>query len=185
MICLYKGTSLVSKLIKFRTWSDYSHVSFVAGENLSGPEYEAWHIGGVQRVNSFALNHKPGTRVDLFDIKLTPGENEGLLEFYESQLGKKYDFRAIGGFVLRLNVQDKDALFCAEYTISGFEKIKKPLLARIPAYKVPPGYIPLSPLLDYCGTIFSPTHATPDLRPAVSEPIFSDPQLPQIGGVLS
>lgn len=166
MIGGYKGTSPSSRVIRWRDWSEYSHMSWI--ESGVQDEYESWIKGGVQHVDRFGLNHRPGTVIDLFDIDLTPGEHDGLIGFYESQLGKGYDFRALLGFSLRIDIHDKKALFCSEYIFGGFIEIRKPLLERIPAWKVPPAYIPLSPLLKFTGSIFVPEYSVaPAENPAI------------------
>lgn len=149
MIAIYQGKSLVSKLIKFRTWSEDTHISWVEPDTMD--EYEAWISQGVRKVK-FGADHTDLTPVDLFHVDLTQGEHEGLLEFLDSQIGKGYDLRALLGFMCRLPIEDKNKLVCSEYIFAGFLKIKKPLLERIPAYKVPPAYFRLSPLLKTRGS---------------------------------
>lgn len=150
MIAAYKGKSLISRLIRFFNWSEYSHISWVCDD---GTEYEAWHIGGVKHVHKFGQNHTKGTEVDLFDITLTKGQKDDLEKFLSSKVGCKYDFQAIFGFIIRDSIANKNKLFCSEYIFEAFKSIKISLLNNIEAYKVFPGLLVLSPLLTYKKTI--------------------------------
>lgn len=150
MIACYKGTSWVSRLIRWRDWSPYSHISWIEPD---GTEYESCWPNGVQRMPKWGMNHTPGTEIDCFDVPLNEVEHAGLIDFLDSHVGKGYDFAAIFGFAARLPVQDKDKLFCSEYIFAAFQSIRISLLARVSAWKVPPAYFPLSPLLRPAGTM--------------------------------
>lgn len=181
MIALYKGTSMISRLIRWRTGTltpaKYSHASWI--NQVEEDEYEAWP-GGVQHLDHFGFNHTPGTVIDLFDVDLTQGELDGLIEFLDSQIGKAYDYRAIAGFIVRLPVQDKKHLFCSEYIFAGFLHIKKPLLERVQAWEVPPTYLPLSPLLKSAGStlVSQPTANRPQSTHHSQQPTLHTPQVP-------
>lgn len=156
MIGLYKGQSARSRLIKFRTWCDYSHASWIDDADMS--VHEAWTPGGVRHNRNTNIGHTPGTVIDLFSVKgLTVGEQDGLREFYSSQRGKPYDWRGVLMFVSRRDPANESAeqekWFCSELVFAGFLYIKRPLLARIPAYKVYPGMLAYSPLLISAGSI--------------------------------
>jgi len=150
IIAAYKGKSLLSIFIKFFTWSKYSHVS-VLFEN--GNEYEAWQKGGVQIVPIFGMNHKKGTVIDLYKLKTTDEEEQKAELFALSQLGKKYDYWAILGFMIRKNIHEKKALVCSEYVFSICLSIGKVLLNNLKAYQVSPRDITTSPLLTFHKTI--------------------------------
>lgn len=150
MIALYKGTSLVSKAIKFINWSEYSHASWMTSD---GGEYESWDTVGVRYSSIFGSQHTKGTEVDLFEIKLTKAEIDALEMFFREQMGKKYDYMGILGFLMRKDEHVHNRWFCSELIAAGFESIKKPLLRNIPSYKVYPGMIAYSTLLTKVKTI--------------------------------
>lgn len=153
---LYQGKSLVSKAIQFRTWSKYSHVASI---HPDGSVVEAWvKSATVRRTLCPSCGHQPGTVIDCFAWPgLTHGEVEGLHEFYVSQVGKPYDFLGALGFLRRRHSaapgHDGRAWFCSELAFAGSIAIRKPLLMRIPAWKVYPGMFELSPRLEYVGKI--------------------------------
>jgi hypothetical protein len=145
VIALYKGVSAMSRMIRFRTWSEYSHASWV--DDSFQFEWESWPKGGVQSVAPFS-RHTRGTVVDLFHVPLSRHEETRLLEFFASQKGKGYDWRGVFGFLSRRSAaQSREKWFCSELIFRGFEVAGRPLLARVPAWKVDPGMLALSPLL--------------------------------------
>jgi hypothetical protein len=150
MLALYKGTSIVSQAIKFFSWSEYSHASWVT-EN--GGEYESWDGVGVQYSAKFGAAHTKGTFVDLFNIKITSQETYNLELFFKSQIGKKYDYKGILGFLMRKDYESVEKWFCSELIMEGFIKINNPVLKNIPSYKVYPGMLAYSPLFEKVKTI--------------------------------
>lgn len=152
MIGLYYGTSLLSRVIEFRTWSAYSHASWIDENDPNWPTIEAWS-GGVSEWGSVHDNHAAGTRIDLFVVRLTSGERQGLEAFLRSQFGKLYDFWGLLNFLTRRpeRPQDQEKWFCSELVFAAFEEVKRPLLARIQRWKVSPGLLSYSPLLEAHG----------------------------------
>ena len=163
MILLYKGKSLISKLIKWQTFGIYSHAAWWCQD---GTVIEAWHKKtvngklkltlkeGVQRHDSPATIHTPGTEIDVFAV---PGIDEAAVEaFLVSQIGKDYDFApVIRGFTFRVMLDNPNKWFCSELTFAGVEKGGINLLRDIPAWKVSPGLLSYSPLLEPVGTIIT------------------------------
>ena len=67
----FKGDSLISKLIRWQTRSEYSHIAI---ELDSGEIIEAWHRGGVQihSCRGGLLDvHDEGTEIDIYSIDTT------------------------------------------------------------------------------------------------------------------
>lgn len=152
MIALYKGVSLISWIIRIRTWSPYSHASWIDDDNLS--EYEAWCSGGVLHNDKWGIRHTPGTEVDIFDFNslLTKAEIKDSKAFFLSQVGKGYDWCGVFAFmsIMRLfgNKHNPDRWFCSEYISAGCNAIGRPLLNKEP-YKIDPGDIPTSLEIHY------------------------------------
>ncbi len=143
MIALYKGTSWMSRAIRWRTWSDYSHAAWVRED---GSVIEAW-TNGVRCVTSPLDDHTPGTPIDFFDVAITPDQRRQVEAFLMWQLGKPYDHTAILGFLTRAKSENPDRWFCSELVFAACKSAGVELLKRIPAWKVCPGTLSLSPML--------------------------------------
>lgn len=161
MILLYRGTSWVSKCIRFFNWSKYSHVSWTFSEAENGylqpdrREWESWTSNGVVSVEAIGRNHTNGTRVDLFDLErpLTMEESAALRAFLDSQVGKGYDWRGAFHFLTRSGSNNTERWFCSEYVFSGLQEAGREILENIPAYQVYPGMLSYSPEVRYVGYI--------------------------------
>jgi uncharacterized protein YycO len=144
----YEGKSLISRLIKWRTWSRKSHTSaFLPDLNTV---IEAWDKG-VRKLQ-WNQGHKPGTRIDIYRVQCT---EEQAIEFYtllEQHVGIKYDFLAIAGFALRIKLQRHDRMFCSEMVFDLAKRAGIELLKRIEPYKVSPGKLDTTPLAEFVET---------------------------------
>jgi uncharacterized protein YycO len=150
MIAIYRGKSVVSRIIRAINWSQYSHVAWV--DDIDGTVIEAWHIGGVAHVKTPSSNHTPGTAVDLFIVlDEEPHHTAMIREFLMAQVGKKYDFAGILGFIFRAtHLQRKQKWFCSELVAEAYATAGLPLL-RIPSHKIYPGMLAGSPMLKHSG----------------------------------
>ena len=152
-LLLYKGKSWVSRLIRWQTRSKYSHAAiFIPEEGV----YEAWHIGGVQKNKDWKVLHKKGTIVDVFCPTEFDKENtQKVVEFLESQVGKKYDFRSVFRFLTRQpeHPDDKDKWFCSELASMAFMRAGYCLLKRIEPWAISPALLSYSPRLNLVGKI--------------------------------
>lgn len=158
MIALYKGKSLLSWIIKARTWSKYSHASWICADDS---EYEAWIGKGFVHVPVWGLQHEPGTVIDLFDFvkPLTVAERKTIEDFLAAQEGKGYDYAGILGFVsimrlLGCHNNDK-SLFCFESIGLGCAAAQRPVSNK-PAYKLSGDDFAGSLALKYIGTLVVP-----------------------------
>ena len=92
-ICGYQGTSFFpSKLIRWITWSKYSHIAIMFPSE-GGIAYEAWHPHGVRKVQGLSDQHSKGTVVDVKILHPSPFQYDIILKALESQLGKGYDWK--------------------------------------------------------------------------------------------
>ena len=160
MILLYKGKSWISKIIEWQTFSPYSHAAWWCQD---GTVIEAWHTQtidgkrklklkeGVQRHDSPATIHTPGTEIDVFEV---PGIDEAAVEsFLIEQIGKDYDFApVVRGFIFRVMRDNPDKWFCSELVSAACSAAGAHLL-RAPSWKISPGLLSYSPLLQPVGTI--------------------------------
>jgi hypothetical protein len=186
-ILQYQGKSFLSKSIRFRTWSVYSHSAILPmdkPEDMSWTEflnrsyvYEAWidsmipPRGDVKRSNGFSEMHTPNTMVDVYKIVPPPGitfDSVAARDYAESMRGTPYDFSGAFGFVTRRDgAQDPKKLFCSEYAFLYCRAGGLVLLNHIAPHKVYPGLLPLSPYLQYVQTAFT--------NPPEKAPIPFDP----------
>ncbi|HBA86323.1 MAG TPA: hypothetical protein DCZ95_19760 [Verrucomicrobia bacterium] len=143
MIALYKGKSTLSRAIRWRTWSEYSHAAWVLDD---GSVIEAWK-GGVRHVRNMATQHTPGTDVDLFTLNLTVAQKWAIQDFLIRQVGKPYDYGAILGFMTRAKSENSEKWFCSELIFAACQSAGVELLKRIPAWKVSPGLLSVSACL--------------------------------------
>lgn len=155
-LCGYKGKSFFpSKLIKWITWGDYSHVAIMLPDE-AGLVYEAWDSVGVRRVNSLSDRHSDGTVVDVKYIKVSEEAYKDIIWALISQLGKKYDFRGVFRFppILRLFVKEasstaeQEKWFCSEYGCWAFSKSKVTIQEK-PFNRISPSDAMASPATTY------------------------------------
>lgn len=143
MIAFYHGTSLLSRIIRFRSWSTYSHVSYVRSD---GMEVEALGRNGVTDWHPIGDLHKPGTEIEVYQVLgETAEQRTAVEEFLRRQIGKKYDWLGLFGFITRRDfAQNQDKWFCSELVFAAYEEARRPLLKRIPAWRVMPRDLVLS-----------------------------------------
>ena len=177
--CFYTGISLPSRLIRFRSWRDRSHVSVIPEADQlenhlamgSAPAYlqtcalyEPWidslfkRRGRVYKREGISEGHKPGTRIDIY----RHGDNVPLFNigaaryFCQANVGMPYDFGGMLGFFSRRDAaQDPEAWFCSEYAFTASAEGGVRLLERIPAHRIDPGLLETSPYLVYVCTVIT------------------------------
>jgi hypothetical protein len=176
MIAYFNGKSLVSKIIKWRTWGSYSHVAWIvdrdftyrAGDGrqrtvMAGTIYESWHKKtkgaprrGVRKGFAGDL-HKAGTPVDLCAVELSDERYAEMLEYFEQLVldpRAKYGFRGVlSGFALRKNTaHGKHSLFCSQLLMTAFNQISLRFLINIEPYQTSPEEMSHSPIQRYIGS---------------------------------
>ena len=151
-IALFRGTSLVSRVIKWQTRSMYSHAAFYWPDTQT--VVEAWHIGGV-RQGCIHAAHTPGTIVDYYSVDLPEERSEEEVYLWlMGQVGKAYDYRGVLKFISRRKAAIKEGKwFCSELVMSGCAHANVHLLLRIANAEVSPGQVALSPLLKAAGQV--------------------------------
>jgi len=142
-ILAYKGTSFTSRLIRLQTRSEYSHVSVQLEDDTV---IEAWGRGGVRHLSGPLEAHKEGTHIDSFVVNASVDE-ERVLGFLNSQLGKKYDFLSVMRFFTRRKSSADDRWFCSELVVEAYRQGGVDLLKRLPSSYASPRDVVISPLL--------------------------------------
>ena len=145
----YIGKTLTSKFIKTFTWSELSHTSAILIR--SKQVIEAWSGGITKR--SITTGHAAGTIINIYKVPCTLNQRNKFYNFMEAQIGKKYDFVGILGLPLRLDIENETKWFCSELVFSAALNAGITLLARIEPYKVTPGILNTSPLLEFVETL--------------------------------
>jgi len=141
-IALFRGRGLMSALIRWQTWSDYSHAALVLPD---GSIIEAWQgLGaGVRRK---WVNDWEG--IDVFDVDWLSKEKSTEVEaFARLQIGKRYDYLGVLRFLNRRKVVSNGRWFCSELVFEAFMLEGIELLARTNSSRVSPGLLARSPLL--------------------------------------
>lgn len=162
-IALYKGTSFISRLIRWFTRSQYSHAAFLLdvpagaallrmqarGERMgklkghtAGSVIEAWQ-GGVKISKSLSTLHTPGTNVDVCSYlsPLSANEEEKLLRFLKGDIGLDYDYWDIVCFVTRQRGSPGRRRFCSLLVTMRSADVHRPLFRKTEPWRVPPDWL--------------------------------------------
>ena len=101
------SNGFISALIRFFTFSKWSHVAI----EFNGVVIDSTSVNGVavSSYKRFAATHK-----SIHMEELTGVNEEAVWRFLKSQIGKKYDFRAIFSFPFRRSWQRNSKWFCSE-----------------------------------------------------------------------
>lgn len=150
----YAGISFISKAIKTVTWSDFSHTALC---KESGLTLEAWHLGGVDLAATPWVNHKAGTLITVYGLKLDPILARKVWQEAANLVGCKYDFRAISGFLpgmRRFWADHEDKWFCSHLVAAAFSRASVPLFSKqTKLYKISPALIDTSIELVQLGVV--------------------------------
>ena len=123
----FKGTSWTSRLQRFFTRSDYSHIAYLP-VRFQSDLIEAWHIDGKLRWGfSCFANHTSGTPYEVWCLEV-PDEihrdvNDDHLFIARNQIG--YDYWGVASFVLKITKDDPRKLFCSEGCIRKLAELKR------------------------------------------------------------
>lgn len=159
MIALYRGISCASRVIRWKTWSAYSHASWLAPD--FSREIEAWK-GEVREQSVPFAAHTPGTVADLFEFfEGAADADRGMAHFLREQIGKPYDWPGILGFATRRQQSDLKAQakwFCSELVFAAAVHAERPLLLRVQPWQVYPGMIAYSTQLRFVRSCVVPDY---------------------------
>lgn len=116
-VAFYKGGGFFGTLIKWFTWSDYSHMDFVDLSTMTA-------IGALA---TKGVVERP--LPDNAELLVYPEAPLEILDWARSQIGKGYDYRGIAGFIPRTKKWEQDGkYFCSEFVGKGFYLHGYPLL---------------------------------------------------------
>lgn len=120
----------LSHIIRWVTWSDWSHVAILVDDNLV---IESTLSHGGVKVCSLDEFKSRASEWAIFDIECK--NPEGVVAAALSQVGKPYDWTGILGVGFHRDWQEDDAWWCSEFVLwafdeSGDPKIKKEAIRR-------------------------------------------------------
>ena len=139
-IGLCHGKGFVSALIRWQTRGDFSHalILYEDGQTI----IESWQGAGVREKK---LGDETG--ITWFDVTATPEQWAQAVAFAKLQLGHKYDWFGVVGFISRGRMPDNEAWFCSELVFASLEAAGVKLFERIEAWAVSPSLLAISPLV--------------------------------------
>lgn len=153
-IALYEENDIIGKVVKFFSRGIYVHSSIILND---GSVIDARPWKGVQKHKSLDDTIKgKNVVVDVFEVETNEEEDRIITNFLYKQLGKKYDWWSIFGFVLHTTHEGRKSYnkwFCSELTFSPFDLIGKPLLVRCQAWMVSPTIISYSNILRFVKSV--------------------------------
>jgi hypothetical protein len=148
----YGGVSSLSKMIKFRGWSDVSHVSVIRNDDHV---IEAWgnRPSGVRTYQHWSNGHTKGTKIRVYSIPdWSEIHHKSFWAYQEAQIGTKYDYWGILGFLIRAKLHCPEKWFCSELVQEASIHTGMPFLQK-PSHQTHPGDVITSPRLKYLKTV--------------------------------
>lgn len=123
--------------IRGLTWSDWSHVALVDGEEV----IEAtWPTVCATPLDDVLAKHSLCVIVEFSDV-----DGAAIIQAARSQIGKPYDLAGILGIALHRDWQDQDKWFCSELVAWAFEKAGFPLFRAEALHRVVPQHLWMLP----------------------------------------
>jgi len=152
-LLFFSGRSVVSRIIRFRTWSKWSHVAILVSHGdttllLESNPGGVTVTGDVQEIyNQIQEAYVLTLRPELAELL----DGQAMIDFMRKQKGKKYDYPAAFGFLFRAKETriSKGLWFCSEIVFQTVLEGGLALLERVDAYKVSPGLLYMSPLMTH------------------------------------
>ncbi len=143
-ILLYSGRSLMSWLIRIKTFSPISHVELAVGDDTALASRDGEGVGTyLLREQDLAVILRPL-------VPLTDFEWDALTRAHAGQRDLPYDWWGLFGFFApRLGRDGPTKAFCSEHVARLFKLAGRPLFGvAYPSDKVSPGHFLASPLLE-------------------------------------
>lgn len=108
-----KKRNLPSALIRFFTWSQWSHVAIVDGDAV----IEATFLGGVswRPLAEFLVDYTTE------EVGVSLPDEAAAMRFVRQQIGKRYDWTALVGIVFRSGWAKQDKWFCSELVAAAIQ----------------------------------------------------------------
>ena len=120
-------------IIRAVTWSDWSHVALIDGEEVIEATWPAVRVVPLADV---LAKH---SRFAVADIPCQ--DPAAVIAAARSQIGKPYDLTALFGMLARRDWQEADAWFCSELTAWAFQQGGSPLFRPEALYRITPQHL--------------------------------------------
>ena len=143
LIQAHKGRSFFSRLIKWFTRSEYSHISTwfvqeaVVIESREGK-------GVIERSSTLFQEAILKGVISVYKFDITEEQKEQMLREMRATLGKKYDWLHVAKFVTRRRGSSDDRWFCSEHFLHHAQSARVSILNMDP-WLADPGHIVRSP----------------------------------------
>lgn len=142
-IALFRGTGVVSRLIRWQTRSEYSHAALVLPDSLDRV-VESREFAGVQLRT---LTEHEMRAVDYYAVpSMTDDQYALVMDAARREIGKPYDYWSVARFLSKRPARENGKWFCSEFVHKLLADGGVRLLNRIPSAEVPPCMISYSPL---------------------------------------
>lgn len=136
-LVLCRSNSLISWIIRKLTWSSWSHVVLVNGDEAIEAVWP--------RVRKTTVEEALSGQTEAIELDI-PCENELLAwDAALRQVGKRYDLAALFGFLFRRDWASPSKWFCSELAAYAFEKGQSPLFRSENTDRITPQMIYLLP----------------------------------------
>ena len=124
-------------LIRAVTWSDWSHVALVDGEEVIEATWPAVRVASLADV---IAKH---SRYIVADIPCA--DPAAVIAAARSQVGKPYDLTALFGLLAHRDWQEPDRWFCSELVAWSFQQGGSPLFRPDAMHRVTPQHLWMLP----------------------------------------
>lgn len=141
-IALFRGTGIISALIKIQTRSEYSHAALVIPGTIN-TVIEAKEFAGVQ---TRELTEHDMRSVDFYAVpEMTDQEYDLAMHAAHAEIGKRYDYWSVVRFLTKTPASENNRWFCSEFVHKMLADAGHRLLHRIPSAEVAPSWLSYSP----------------------------------------
>lgn len=120
-------------LIRTVTWSDWSHVALVDGEEVIEAVWPAVRAAPLAEV---IAQHSAYVIVDL-----PCADPAAAIAAARSQIGKPYDLTALFGLLTHRDWQEDDHWFCSELAAWSFDRAGSPLFRPQAMHRITPQHL--------------------------------------------
>ena len=128
---IYTNSNLpLSYVIRFLTWSEWSHVGILTPENTVIDSHIARKGVTEQSFSDFISSD-----IDKYEIKVYDSIPDNVYDIARTQIGKPYDWTAVCGIPFRRNWQEDDSWFCSELVAWACKEAGRPLISK-PTWRI-------------------------------------------------
>jgi uncharacterized protein YycO len=152
-IGLFKPKGVLGKSVSFFTRGKYSHACIILNDD-SVVESIALH--GVRHCKSLRDIMDKKDAVDIYEVNTNEYADKIIVDFLLKQVGKKYDYWSVFGFVLFTHKESRPTRgkwFCSELVFASFRTAEIELLSRIHTWMVSPTLLSYSNKLTFVKTV--------------------------------